>query len=1320
MTNKIEYFFIIPLLALVFNVNLMAQGPSVGNWIISSDYESNEGYINYKLTFGNNGIGNEQNLNILSSNSYYYHPLYSSFAFTMGGYSSCSNTLDTYVTDRSNYNSNGLQDEWTDSSYDWWITNEAQIIPSPFSGPDYLLFYCVNDQDGQHHASNFRQEEITLNNGIPSFTDEGFNFEHNSGEHIASLTAFAISNPDSDGDRYIFTVAGSTVDYEFSGTNGLEKYKIADEAILKNVLLADSESNKLINGFHINDYLGFNLEMQDKNNIDDPTIAWITTPNNTTGNPKIFIYDTDNPIGNHYVIDLTSINSGCIAGIEFSPFDDEEELMYVSTQNLGLIKINWYNGGTLIQQYTPTSNIDFSHTYVQTGPDGNIYAVSDDGRRFGKVDKSPNHPFNSAAFTYPNYGKHKVYRQLPNEENGIKYYTLPENDAEMPPTYQNLLIIDNQTSQNDPSLADMTWNQDDDFLNNTLMFEYGFVLTDSVTLTIDSIKLEFNQENLAKVIIEPGSKLIINNTTLTNHHCYDDAKWAGVEVWGDPNESQQNINGDYNQGYLEITNSIIEHAQTAISLRKENSWGKYGGGIVKANNVSFLNNAKSVHFSPYKNMIVLGNDPAFEGDNQANFINCDFTINEEYLTDTYFYKHMDIVGVRGVRILSSDFKRESNLGTSDYCCAIEAYSASISVNEFNSTPSTFNGFYRAIKLNPNNTQVNYHTYIRNSEFTNNSVGVLINNSTNLVSIKDNIFHIGYNAPDQPICGTSQAYGIFLNQSNTFVIEDNEFYKYQNAPPNGDYIGVEAFNTKTANDEIFRNTFDGLTHANHATNTNWNITDGYRYEGLAYYCNLQSTNNNDLFFTWSGSSDDYIISGVQIGQGSEIRTAGNTFTQNVSGYNIYNNTSHGVGYYYDSDNTLEIPQVYTSGAAYVTIHAQTLDADCNSGGIGHRSFSSAEKQVLENEYIATENNYTNVKSLYQSLEDGGNTVALNTEVSTSWPNDMWELRAELLGLSPYLTTKVLKTAADKTEVLPESVLFEILSANPEELKKAELMDYLGNKAQPLPEYMISILQQLAAGQTAKTILQNDMAHYHREKSRTAMQMLVAFQYDEVFNYNTYRLWLNRLGGINADRKIVASFIAEGNINDALELANLFPELYGLSGITLSEHDYYIDMLELEIIMLQEKRSPIQLESSEYAMVQQIAEDSKETAGIKARGILEHFYGEHFCNCVNTSVDENKSTSTTIDLNQYAEAMGLKIKAEPNPATTWVAFNYELPIASEEAMLIIHNTQGKQIAQFKINNEYGQKVWDTRSLKSGTYIYEFVSGELRQTGKIVIIK
>jgi len=100
-------------------------------------------------------------------------------------------------------------------------------------------------------------------------------------------------------------------------------------------------------------------------------------------------------------------------------------------------------------------------------------------------------------------------------------------------------------------------------------------------------------------------------------------------------------------------------------------------------------------------------------------------------------------------------------------------------------------------------------------------------------------------------------------------------------------------------------------------------------------------------------------------------------------------------------------------------------------------------------------------------------------------------------------------------------------------------------------------------------------------------------------------------------------------------------------------------------------------------------------------------------------ENKSSNISFDDNDYANAMGLKVTTEPNPATNWVAFNYQLPIDCEKATLIIRNTEGKTIDEFQLNDQINQKVWNTSQLKSGTYIYEFRFDKLKQSGKVVII-
>ncbi len=157
-----------------------------------------------------------------------------------------------------------------------------------------------------------------------------------------------------------------------------------------------------------------------------------------------------------------------------------------------------------------------------------------------------------------------------------------------------------------------------------------------------------------------------------------------------------------------------------------------------------------------------------------------------------------------------------------------------------------------------NVNPSYNSYIRESIIKRNNIGIKLNALDQHVSVKDNDFYVGYNSPDKQTCGVAQGFGVFIDNTNNFVIQDNRFYPNEGAPGDGEYYGIEAFNTMTESAEIFRNTFTDLTYANHATNTNWRILDDPpdRYAGLAYYCNDHNNNDNDLFFTWEGEENPH--------------------------------------------------------------------------------------------------------------------------------------------------------------------------------------------------------------------------------------------------------------------------------------------------------------------------------------------------------------------------------------------------------------------------------------------------------------------------------
>jgi len=84
----------------------------------------------------------------------------------------------------------------------------------------------------------------------------------------------------------------------------------------------------------------------------------------------------------------------------------------------------------------------------------------------------------------------------------------------------------------------------------------------------------------------------------------------------------------------------------------------------------------------------------------------------------------------------------------------------------------------------------------------------------------------------------------------------------------------------------------------------------------------------------------------------------------------------------------------------------------------------------------------------------------------------------------------------------------------------------------------------------------------------------------------------------------------------------------------------------------------------------------------------------------------------------KSTGINIAVEPNPASSWVAFNYRLPVNTSSAIITISDAEGKLVNRIIISGEQGQEVWDVRNIKSGAYIYNLESGDMSQKGKLII--
>ncbi len=874
-------------------------------------------------------------------------------------------------------------------------------------------------------------------------------------------------------------------------------------------------------------------------------------------------------------------------------------------------------------------------------------------------------------------------------------------------------------------------------LENTLYIE------PNVTL---EIKSSVGVAKDAGIIVMPGAELILNGGKITSG-CDD--YWSGIEVRGDASQHQYDIGGSCAQGKVILKNgAIIENAWKGVLLGSTNGANGYNsdenGGILRVIGnrsltepaASFINNRWAVEFQEYQNYNPA--NPSEIKPNVSYLSNAHFEVNGNYFISPVwgnYDTHVKVYGVDGVSFRGCTFTNQTgskNNGTGIYVapgpakflnCGIKI--SAVCTSEVSPCPEesldkcTFENLENGISAN--NTGIGTVT-VEDAIFDNNSYGIKLS-TVNNVSVLFSEFYLGDTpADEEEECGSkASSYGIYMDNCTGFAIEENEFHKKQGAPA-GNYTGIRIDNTEAA-DEVYKNYFEGLSYANYATGKNWLGTN--TWQGLAYYCNDNEGNWQDFTVANIPNQSD----GIQNPIGLDEMPAGNTFSENANS-NIYNDGDFWIGYFYyaptqGNTNTPCYPdEVYRVTPAEVVGIKNECPSHYGGGGSGGDDrelvLSPGEKSEAEQVFADNLANYNNVKVLYDNLKDGGNTEQLKSEVETAWPDDMWELRAELLGKSPHLSMEVLKKTADKTDVLPESIIFEIMAANPDELKKEELIKYLQDKDNPLPGYMIDILKQVAMGTTYKTVLQRQMAYFNQVKTMAANDIIRSLLNDTILDINELRNWLDNIGGKRADEQIIASYLQEGNYTDALAMANMMPAIYNYKDDEITEHNYYITLLTLRINLLEEGRTLFDLDSLEVNNLEYIADNSVGTAGAQARGILEFAYGHHFCNCLNISDTSGYKSSNSFNYESFNKAFGPEIDVNPNPASDWVTFDYILPDDKAEGIIKISDVNGKVIETIFVSGRQGQKVWDTRKVNQGVYLYSFIVNGISKTGKIIITK
>lgn len=820
----------------------------------------------------------------------------------------------------------------------------------------------------------------------------------------------------------------------------------------------------------------------------------------------------------------------------------------------------------------------------------------------------------------------------------------------------------------------------------------------------------------AKIVVKPGAKLVISGGSVTNA-C--EGPWQGIEVWGNKNANQwPDGNGNYQQGYLELNNARLENAVCAVSLWKPDDYAKTGG-ILKANNTVFRNNTRSIHALCYKNSLPSGR-PA----QPVSFVRkCSFSVDADYRGTALFYKHIDLNKINGFRIVACDFSVQPGSGVSPWNQAIGAYSAYFTVNGECKTEyspcgdwdeSIITGFNWGIFASTTSSD-SYPFSVNHAIFNNNATGVYMSVISG-AAVHNSTFGIGENSADNALCETDEiaSYGIDMNYSSQFSIMENSFTKAPNAPA-AKYAGIRAYQCPSILDIIYKNTFTNLSFGNYACGINRSVASDAN-TGIRYLCNQNVGNAVDF----KVADATGMINGSHM---SGSKASGNTFSNATTADNHFVN--EGVKdvewYYYDTPDQLPTEIAPTPpGPPDFKLYSvdmntcPTLNGNTNNYLDGVL-LSSIEKMVLIDEFASYRNDLVSIKTIYDNLKDGGDTQETSDEIDMAWPEDMWQLVTDLLSKSPHLSHEILVKAAEKTLVIPQSMLFEILAANPDELKNSTLITYLREKEDPLPEYMILMLQQLANDSTYKTVLLAQINSYKSAMMEAGQKLVRSALADSIPDYTSARAWLSLMDDPESDRHVANLFINEGKFDSAHFVLDLIPSKYNLDGAELSSFMDYRSVLDILLTLDTDGRSLAELTTKELDILVDLASNSSGLSQALSQNVLSSAQNQVFRNCFAES-----SLSLIKRSRRLEESCSdcFSVTASPNPASSWVVFRFNLPPFEKEGVLAITDLQGKILEVIELQTPIGEVVWDARKVASGLYFYSVTTCSEVLSGKLII--
>ncbi|HOX79161.1 MAG TPA: T9SS type A sorting domain-containing protein, partial [Bacteroidales bacterium] len=516
----------------------------------------------------------------------------------------------------------------------------------------------------------------------------------------------------------------------------------------------------------------------------------------------------------------------------------------------------------------------------------------------------------------------------------------------------------------------------------------------------------------------------------------------------------------------------------------------------------------------------------------------------------------------------------------------------------------------------------------------------------------------------------------------------------------------------------------------------------RESGLCLKCNDMSGNTNDFIVVQDENPPYGALQGIYQYQGDPVDSvsydapAGNTFsyfpvpadTTNFEDYNYFNN-GEDIWYYHHKISqyfrVLPLPDNYTSETIEL-IERRNINYAVDSVCLSHledennlKTFSSpriiladADEQIA----LLTEQLIT--------LIDGGNTEELNFEVMTSMPDDALEIRQELLDESPYLSDTVMKQAIYKENVLPNAMIRDILTVNPQSAKSDEVIIALDSRYEPMPDYLMA---QIMEGQRilgAKELLEAKIQSCQRIRSNAKADLFRQFLNDTnlVSQADSIISFLEEESDLASKYNLAFIYWNRSETIEAFKTLNSITGQFNLTGDQLATHQLYQDYFNILEQMADNNLTVCDLDSVSVQTLLEIENIGVSGISAFARGMLVKGGFLDFIETITSpQLYSPGEYHYTNDHGKNTEQQKDYFKLFPNPAGDYVIVFYDIGSDSRSFSLKLVDNQGIVIRIIQLEPGKDQIVVNLENLPNGIYLFTLnVNGKKLESQKLIKIR